>query len=120
MPAGEAVLNQCLRVLRSCDGRLELLELDFHQLRPRWISTTASREERTNLGERESRILTEPDQGDPSGARRTVVSASAHSPIRCQQPNALVVTQRRGRQARLPTQLANSGKCSVRHPSLLT
>src|SRR5262245_49479388 len=34
MPAREPVLNQCLRVLRSRDGRLEFLKLGFHQSRP--------------------------------------------------------------------------------------
>src|SRR5262245_19809397 len=82
--AGERVLNQRLCALRLSYRSLEFHQLAFHEPLPRGLSPTSSRDEYSDLCERQARILEEPDQRYALGTRGTVVPSSIHPPIRRQ------------------------------------
>jgi hypothetical protein len=81
MFTGERVLDQGLRALCLSDGGREFEKLGFHQPPARVVSSTAGGYECASLWEGESGVPAEPDQGDPLGARRTVVSSFVHPSI---------------------------------------
>jgi|SRR5262245_173898 len=113
MRTREGVLDERLGVLRLSDADLELAKLGFDEASPWPTALPSSREQRTDLSKREARVLAEPDQCQALGARDAVLPSSAGPASRREQPDALVVPERRARQPAPAGQFTDHGETSL-------
>src|SRR5262245_6507836 len=94
-------------VLRLSDPSIELTQLGFDEARP-WPTAPASRREQdTDLSEREPRILAELDQCHALDARDAVLPSTAGPSGRGEQPDSLVIAERRAGQPATTSQFTN-------------
>ena len=114
MGALERVLDQSLCLLRVGDASVEFSDLALGQVTPPSTSLAPGGEQATDLLEGEPRVLVEADQRNALRDRRRVVPSLAGALGGWEQPDPLVVAERRCRHARAASELPDRHQPGIR------